>query len=155
MNMGILVECPACKIRGGLKRKLCKCGYNVQKADSKNYWIEYYWEGKRTRERIGMSKQAAENRFRYVQTSKAEGRTIRKNKNTIITLGSLREWYLDLSEVKQRRSFSSIKKCLRICVEGIGDITVSQLSKNRLELFRKRGLQKFPNVRDEPLSLLL
>ena len=64
--MGILVECPACKIRGGLKRKLCKCGYNVQKADSKNYWIEYYWEGKRTRERIGMSKQAAENRFRYV-----------------------------------------------------------------------------------------
>ena len=138
--MGILVECPACKIRGGLKRKLCKCGYNVQKADSKNYWIEYYWEGKRTRERIGMSKQAAENRFRYVQTSKAEGRTIRKNKNTIITLGSLREWYLDLSEVKQRRSFSSIKKCLRICVEGIGDITVSQLSKNRLELFRKKRL---------------
>ena len=138
--MGILVECPACKIRGGLKRKLCKCGYNVQKADSKNYWIEYYWEGKRTRERIGMSKQAAENRFRYVQTSKAEGRTIRKNKNTIITLGSLREWYLDLTEVKQRRSFSSIKKCLRICVEGIGDITVSQLSKNRLELFRKKRL---------------
>ena len=87
-----------------------------------------------------MSKQAAENRLREVQTAKAEGRTIRKNKNTIITLGSLREWYLDLSEVKQRRSFSSIKKCLRICVEGIGDITVSQLSKNRLELFRKKRL---------------
>ena len=28
--MGILVECPACRIRGGLKRKLCKCGHNVQ-----------------------------------------------------------------------------------------------------------------------------
>jgi integrase len=138
--MGILVECPACRIRGGLKRKICKCGNKVQKAESKNYWIEYYLEGKRTRERIGMSKQAAENRLREVQTAKAEGRTIRKNKNTIITLGSLREWYLDLSEVKQRRSFSSIKKCLRICVEGIGDITVSQLSKNRLELFRKKRL---------------
>ena len=138
--MGILVECPACRIRGGLKRKLCKCGNKVQKAESKNYWIEYYLEGKRTRERIGMSKQAAENRLREVQTAKAEGRTIRKNKNTIITLGSLRDWYLDLSEVKQRRSFSSIKKCLRICVEGIGDITVSQLSKNRLELFRKKRL---------------
>ena len=138
--MGILVECPACKIRSGLKRRICKCGNKVQKAESKNYWIEYYLEGKRTRERIGMSKQAAENRLREVQTAKAEGRTIRKNKNTIITLGSLREWYLDLSEVKQRRSFSSIKKCLRICVEGIGDITVSQLSKNRLELFRKKRL---------------
>jgi len=138
--MGILVECSACRIRGGLKRKICKCGHNVQKASSKNYWIEYYLEGKRTRERIGRSKQAAENRLREIQTAKAEGRNIRKNKNTIVTLGGLREWYLDLSEVKQRRSFSSIKKCLRICVEGIGDITVSQLSKNRLELFRKKRL---------------
>ena len=89
--MGILVECPSCKIRGGLKRKLCKCGYIVQKTGSKNYWIEYYVVVKRARERIGRSKIAAENRLREVQTAKAEGMTIRKNKNTVITLGSLRE----------------------------------------------------------------
>ena len=53
--MGILVECPACRKRSGLKKKECKCGYNVQKAGYKNYWIEYYLEGKRTRERIGRS----------------------------------------------------------------------------------------------------
>ena len=81
--MGILVECPACKIRGGLKRKLCKCGYNVQKAHSKNYWIEYYLNGKRTRERVGRSKQAAENRFREIQTAKAEKRHININKNVL------------------------------------------------------------------------
>jgi integrase len=152
MNMGILVECPACKIRGGLKRKLCKCGYNVQKADSKNYWIEYYLEGKRTRERIGRSKQAAENRLREVQTAKAEGRNIRKNKNSLITLGNLRDWYLDLSEVKQRRSFSSIKKCLRICVDGIGDIPVSQLTQNRLELFRKKRLTEISERKGRPVK---
>ena len=150
--MGILVECPACKIRGGLKRKLCKCGYNVQKADSKNYWIEYYLEGKRTRERIGRSKQAAENRLREVQTAKAEGRNIRKNKNSLITLGNLRDWYLDLSEVKQRRSFSSIKKCLRICVDGIGDIPVSQLTQNRLELFRKKRLTEISERKGRPVK---
>ena len=61
--MGILVECPACKIRGSLSRKICKCGYIVQKASSKNYWIEYYLDGKRTRERFGRSKHAAENRL--------------------------------------------------------------------------------------------
>ena len=150
--MGILVECPACKIRGGLKRKLCKCGHNVQKASSKNYWIEYYLEGKRTRERIGRSKQAAENRFREVQTAKAEGRNIRKNKNSLITLGNLRDWYLDLSEVKQRRSFSSIKKCLRICVDGIGDIPVSQLTQNRLELFRKKRLTEISERKGRPVK---
>ena len=150
--MGILVECPACKIRGGLKRKICKCGQNVQKASSKNYWIEYYLEGKRTRERIGRSKQAAENRFREVQTAKAEGRNIRKNKNSLITLGNLRDWYLDLSEVKQRRSFSSIKKCLRICVDGIGDIPVSQLTQNRLELFRKKRLTEISERKGRPVK---
>ena len=150
--MGILVECPACKIRGGLKRKICKCGQNVQKASSKNYWIEYYLEGKRTRERIGRSKQAAENRLREVQTAKAEGRNIRKNKNSLITLGNLRDWYLDLSEVKQRRSFSSIKKCLRICVDGIGDIAVSQLTQNRLELFRKKRLTEISERKGRPVK---
>ena len=83
--MGILVECPKCKVRGSVKRKVCKCGNQVQKSDSKNYWIEYYLEGKRTRERIGRSKQAAENRLREVQTAKAEGRNIKKNKNAITT----------------------------------------------------------------------
>ena len=95
--MGILVECPACKLRGGLKRKICKCGHNVQKANSKNYWIEYYLDGKRTRERIGRSKHAAENRLREVQTAKAEGRHIKKNKNETVPIGSLRDWYFDLS----------------------------------------------------------
>ena len=56
--MGILVECPKCKVRGSVKRKVCKCGNQVQKSDSKNYWIDYYINGKRTRERIGRSKQA-------------------------------------------------------------------------------------------------
>ena len=53
--MGILVECPNCKVRGSVKRKGCKCGNQVQKSNSKNYWIEYYINGKRTRERIGPS----------------------------------------------------------------------------------------------------
>ena len=35
--MGILVECPKCKVRGSVKRKVCKCGNQVQKSDSKNY----------------------------------------------------------------------------------------------------------------------
>ena len=150
--MGILVECPVCKIRSGLKRKICKCGNKVQKADSKNYWIEYYLNGKRTRERIGRSKQAAENRLREVQTAKAEGRHIKKNKNETVTIGALRDWYLDLSEVKQRRSFSSIKKCLKICVAGIGDIPVSQLTLNRLEKFRKQRLTEISERKGRPVK---
>ena len=67
--MGILVECPKCKVRGSVKRKVCKCGNQVQKSDSKIYWIDYYLNGKRISERIGRSKQAAENRLREIQTA--------------------------------------------------------------------------------------
>ena len=150
--MGILVECPACKIRGSLSRNICKFGYIVQKANSKNYWIEYYLDGKRTRERIGRSKQAAENRLREVQTAKAEGRHIKKNKNETVTIGSLRDWYLDLSEVKQRRSFLSIKKCLRICIDRIGEIPVSQLTLNRLEKFLKQRLTEISERKGRPVK---
>jgi integrase len=140
--MGILVECPACKLRGGLKRKLCKCGHNVQKTGSKNYWIDYYINGKRTRERIGRSKQAAENRLREVQTAKAEGRHINKNKNDAITLGQLRDWYLDLSEVKQKRSYKDIRLCLNNCVNRIGNIQASQLKTLNIEKFRQIRLSE-------------
>ena len=140
--MGILAECPACKLRGGLKRKICKCGHNVQKTGSKNYWIDYYINGKRTRERIGRSKQAAENRLREIQTAKAEGRHINKNKNDAITLGQLRDWYLELSEVKQKRSYSDIAHCVSLVVKHIGENTTAiQLEPKHIEDFRKHRLR--------------
>ena len=139
--MGILVECSVCKLRGGLKRKLCKCGHNVQKTGSKNYWIDYYINGKRTRERIGRSKQAAENRLREVQTAKAEGRHINKNKNAITTIGALRDWYLDLPEVKQKRSFKSISKCISIVLDHLGEKKfASQISPADIQGFQKKRL---------------
>ena len=142
MNMGILVECPSCRIRGGPKRKICKCGHNVQKAESKNYWIEYYLNGKRTRERIGRSKLAAKNRLREIQTAKAEKRHININKNVLVNLGELRDWYLELSEVKQKRSYSDIAHCVSLVVKHIGEnTTASQLEQKHVEDFRKHRLR--------------
>ena len=126
----------------GLKRKLCKCGHNVQKAESKNYWIEYYKNGKRVRERIGRSKQSAENRLRKIQTAKAEKRHLQINKNVLVNLGELRDWYLDLSEIKQKRSFSDIAHCVSLVVKQIGEnTTASQLELKHIEDFRKHRLR--------------
>jgi integrase len=148
--MGILVECPNCKSRSSLSRKVCKCGNKVQKADSKNYWIEYYLNGKRTRERIGRSKQAAENRLREIQTAKAEKRHININKNVLVNLGELRDWYLELSEVKQKRSYPDIAHCLSLVVKHIGEnTTASQLELKDVEDFRKFRL-KVNSIRGRP-----
>ena len=122
--MGILVECPKCKVRGSVKRKVCNCGNHVQKSNSKNYWIDYYINGKRTRERIGRSKQAAENRLREIQTAKAEGRHIKKNKNSLVTLGFLRDWYLNLDEVKELSSYPRLQVLTAHLVRLLGKNTI-------------------------------
>ena len=141
--MGILVECPNCKIRSSLSRRVCKCGNKVRKAGSRNYWIEYYLKGKRTRERIGRSKSAAENRLREVQTATAEERNIKKNKNAVITIGALRDWYLDLPEVKQKRSFKAMAKCIEIVSDHLGEKKyASQISPADIQSFQRKRLSE-------------
>ena len=46
----------------------------------------------------------------------------------------------------------SIKKCLRICIEGIGYIPVSQLTRNRLELFCKKRLTEISKRKGSPVK---
>ena len=134
--MGILVECPKCKVRGSVKRKVCKCGNQVQKSDSKNYWIDYYIYVKRTRERIGRSKQAAENRLREVETAKAEGNHIKKNKSSMISLGEIYRWYLDLPEVMSLSSYNTLKGRLWTSVHKIGNkLRVSELSLEQIPVY--------------------
>ena len=62
------------------------------------------------------------------------------NKNTDINLVDLRDWYLDLSEVKQKRSLINIKKCLNNFIERIGNMLVSELKTMHVEKFRQKRL---------------
>ena len=141
--MGILVECPSCKRRNSIKIQHCKCGKNIRKVACKCYWIDIYYYGRRRRERIGHSKLAAENRLREVQTAKAEGRYVRKNKNADITLGELSDWYLGLSEVKEKRSNKDIAICLKNVISRIGEKQIAlQLTMGQIEHFRQRRLSE-------------
>ena len=111
--MALLIECTTCRNRNSLKNISCNCGKTLRKASGKVYWIEYYLAGSRKRERIGSSKQAAENRLREVKTAKAEKRHIRKNLNSEINLKQLRDWYLNLDEViRIIREEDEAKACL-------------------------------------------
>ena len=90
-----------------------------------------------------MSKHAAENRLREVETAKAEGRHINKNKNSMVTLGVLKDWYLDLPEVKQKRSFKDIQISIKIVVNQIGQkLPLCQLGARDIEKFRKFSLKE-------------
>lgn len=91
--MALLVECPKCKSRTAVETKDCtKCGFKLGKASGKVYWIEYYFEGKRKRQRIGPNKEAAEQRLREVLKLRTEERFIDKDPAARLTLGELCKW---------------------------------------------------------------
>ena len=59
--MAVLVECPRCRRRNPSSAVKCGgCELNLREAKHKNYWIEFYFKGRRIRERIGPNRQLAE-----------------------------------------------------------------------------------------------
>ena len=142
--MALLIECPNCKNRNSLKKLICKCGKKIRKESNKCYWIEYYIDGQRKRERIGHSKLAAENRFREVQTAKVEGRYIKNVKGVKLTLNELRKWYLSLSEVRNLSTYNTLLSRVAHPVRLIGESKyASSLSLDDIEHYRlSRGQEE-------------
>ncbi len=150
--MALLIECPNCKNRNSLKNISCNCGKTLRKASGKVYWIEYYLAGSRKRERIGHSKLAAENRLRKVQIAKAEGKFINSNKNNRITLGKLRNWYLNLAEVQQKRSYRDVCQCIDTVLKFLGETRLVGDELNQdIERFQNHRLNN-KSRRGKPVS---
>ncbi len=142
--MGLLIECPKCKIRNSPKAEKCKCGLALKKLGNKTYWIEFYDEtGGRRRERIGPSKMAAEQRLREVLKARTEERHIQKDLAARVTLGELCKWYETLPEVKAKASFirdlCSIKNVLRLLG---GTIKIRELTSGKIDGYRQQRLQE-------------
>jgi hypothetical protein len=89
--MGLLIECPKCHKRHSPKAKACKCGLTLAKYSGRAYWIEWYQDGQRRRERIGPNKEAAEHRLREVLSARAEGQHIRKSPDAVNRFKTLAE----------------------------------------------------------------
>lgn len=152
--MALLVECPKCKHRNSPKNNKCrKCLYTLKKASGKVYWIDYRINGVRKREKIGRSKQAAKNRLREVETALVEHRHIKINKNIKVTLSYLCNWYLDLPEIKELLSHSTLKGRLKniLRILGLG-LTVEQLSIETINEYRSRRTQEPSTRRKDKLA---
>jgi hypothetical protein len=110
--MGLLVECPECKKRNSAKVKACKCGFALAKFSGRVYWIDYLVEGQRRRERIGPNKESADQRLKEVLTARTEGRYIQKSPDVRTLFKDLSAWYLELPEVKAKRSYDRDQQSL-------------------------------------------
>ncbi len=79
--MAVLVECPRCRRRNSGSVVKCRgCGLNLREAKHKNYWIEFYFKGRRVRERIGPNRQLAETVLAKRRVEIKEGKFLDKKK---------------------------------------------------------------------------
>ncbi|MBW1992465.1 MAG: hypothetical protein JRI59_10215 [Deltaproteobacteria bacterium] len=146
--MGLVVECPECKRRNSAKEKACKkCGFALNKFSGRVWWIEYYDHEKHLRrERIGTSKIAAEVRLGEIKKALAEGRHIKKSPDVRTTFKELATWYLELPEVKAKRSYSRDRQLVANLVSFFGNRLLKDITPSLIEAYRQKRLQE-PSAR--------
>lgn len=159
--MALLQECPRCKVKLSFRyqvevkegdevkkiekeRSECpKCGFKLRKASGKVYWIEYYINGKRKRERIGPNKQAAEQRLREVLKLRTEERYIEKDKTARLTLGELARWYLSLKEVQAKDTYRRDKELISHLLRLLGEDTkLKAITPGKIESYQQERLSE-------------
>ncbi len=105
------------------------------------WWIEWYQDGQRKRERIGPNKVAAEQRLK-VLTARAEGRYIKKSPEARVRFKDLAAWYLDLPEVKAKRSYRRDKELMANLLPHFGDKLLKVITPALVEAYRQRRLSE-------------
>ena len=138
--MALLVECPECKKRNSQKAKSCKCGFALAKFTGRAYWIEWYQDGQRKRERIGPNKAAAEQRLREVLSARTEGRHIKKSQDFRTTFKELSKWYLALAEVQAKRSFDRDQALVRKLEPFFGDRLLKDITPALVEAYKQKRI---------------
>ncbi len=141
--MGLLVECPECKKRNSTKAKNCKCGFALAKFSGRVWWIEYYdLDGRRRRQRIGNDKASAEQELRTVLKARTEGRHIKKSSDARTLFKDLAAWYLELPEVKAKRSYKRDKELIANLLPHFGDKLLKDITPALVEAYRQRRLSE-------------
>jgi len=138
--MGLLIECPQCKFRNSTKAKSCKCGFALAKFSGRVWWVEWYQDGQRKRERIGPNKSAAEQRLREVLTARTEGRYIKKNPDNRTLFKDLTAWYLNLPEVQAKRSYDRDKQLIAHLLPHFGDKLLKDITPATVESYKQKRL---------------
>ena len=139
--MALLVECPECKKRNSQKVKTCKCGFALAKFSGRVWWIEYYdLDGRRRRQRIGNDKASAEQELRTVLKARTEGRHIHKSPDALTTFRELGKWYLNLAEVKAKKSYNRDQALIRKLEPFFGDRLLKDITPALVEAYKQRRL---------------
>ena len=158
--MAILAECPICRTRQSVKKKVCKCGEDLDKAKGSKrvvYWISYRLpNGKQKQEPVGNSIDEARAADGKKKSQKKEGRLFDIKPDAKMTFSELAEWYLGLEKVKSLASLKTVLGYVNKFNKEYGKTIISRVKlvdlENLQEKRKKEGLK--PKTIDDEIFRL-
>jgi integrase len=103
------------------------------------YWIDYYVQGHRKRERIGPDKRLAETVLRKRKVEIAEGRFLERQQPVTTTFDELKDAYLAYAK-NNKRSWSRDATSLRRLVEVFGGKRLTEITPAGVERYKSGRL---------------
>ena len=141
--MGVLAQCPVCKSRQSVKKKICnKCGEDLDKAKKAKrvtYWISYRLpNGRQKQEAVGDSIDDARAADGKKKSQKKESKLFDIREDAKMTFKEFSEWYLNLSSVKKLKSSWRIEISLRHFNAVYGETIVSRIKSSDFEDYQAK-----------------
>ena len=132
--MGLLIECPKCHIKFSEKNQSCKeCGYKFGGGNLKIYWVDFYANGKRIRQKVGTSKREAEIFLGKKRTQVKENRLWDKKVECTDLFEKYAEEYLNSSRVKSYRSYKTERSRVTQLKIFFKDTPVNKIAASMIE----------------------
>ena len=104
--------------------------------------MEYYADGRRKRERIGANKALAQTVLQKRLVERAEGRLLDKKKEDKLRFNELSKWYLNLSEVKSKKSYERDERSVAKLNDFFGSKLVREIIPSLIEDYRHHSLSQ-------------
>ena len=140
--MGVMVQCPICRIRQSLDNKRCKCGEDLVKAKRSKrvkYWIEYRIPGSRRcyRQVVGNDLKDAQDAFAKRKVQRREHKFFDMLPRANSTFAELFKWYLEeLPAVKALAWYKALQTHSGHFLKKFGDTKANSLKNSQLRDFQ-------------------
>ena len=117
--------------------------YRKQKSDgSWDWYIDYRFQGRRIRERIGPNRAQAGLVLQKRRVEIAEGRFLEKRQESNTTLGEMAELYVENHARPSKKSWRDDKRILGGFVKYFGSVRLSEITPLKLEAYRAEHRSK-------------
>lgn len=120
---------------------------NIYQDQFGNFWLDFYFQGRRRRKKIGPSYTLAQNVLRKIKVQMAENRFLDIDHQPTITFKELADLYMEIYSKPNKRSWMDDNVILKRAVQYFGDVRASDITNQMMERYKADRIGKVSGAR--------